>query len=112
MVHGVYSAQFMSNNNLVGSGIVVIDGASLHGGDLDYLYKGKYRLFDTKMSATVDVENYTGRPHSVLGPLKSFRLNLNGVTAPHGFSLSGAVDGQPGLMIRIELTKISELVDQ
>ena len=112
MFTGIYSARFMSNSTPVGSGIVVIDGASLHGGDLDYLYKGKYRLFDGKLSATVDVENYTGRPNSVLGPLRSFRLTLNGVMASGGLSLSGAVDGRPDLMIRIELTKISDLVGQ
>ena len=112
MIAGIYSAKFLSNNNLMGFGIVVIDGATIHGGDLPYLYKGKYRLDDNKISATVDVENYTGNPNSVFGPLRSYRLILNGVVSPHGFDLSGAVNGQPNRMIRIELKKISELVDR
>lgn len=111
MIFGIYSANFLSNNNLMGAGIVVNDGASLHGGDLSYLYKGKYRLDDNRISATVDVENYTGRPNSVLGPLRSYRLTMNGVIASHSFNLSGSVD-VPDQMIRIELKKRGELVGQ
>ncbi|MBU6483004.1 MAG: hypothetical protein KGS09_20995 [Nitrospirae bacterium] len=65
MIAGIYSAKFLSNNNLMGFGIVVIDGATLHGGDLSCLYKGKYRLDDNKISATVDVENYTGQVQAI-----------------------------------------------
>ena len=111
MITGIYSARFMSNNDLVGVGIAVLDGAALHGGGFDYLYKGKYRLADNnQVIATVDVENYTGKPNSVLGLLRSYRLILSGVAAPQSFTLSGQVEGQPQLIISIELTKIGELV--
>ena len=74
-------------------------------------YKGKCRLADNnQVIATVDVENYTGKPNSVLGLLRSYRLILSGVAAPQSFTLSGQVEGQPQLIISIELTKIGELV--
>jgi hypothetical protein len=112
MVSGIYSAQFISNSNHFGTGIVVIDGASLHGGDAAYLYRSKYSLTDNRISAAVEVENYSGSPMSVFGPLSYYRLTLNGVIEPHGFILSGAPDGMPNHMVRIELKKIGELIDQ
>lgn len=110
MITGIYSTRFLANNDLVGAGIAVLDGTTLHGGGFDYLYKGTYRVADNEMvSATVDLENYTGKPNSILGLLRSYRLTLSGVVAPPGFTLSGQVEGQPQLMIRIEFTKIGEL---
>ena len=40
MIMGIYSVRFLSNKDLVGVGIAVIDGTTLHGGGFDYLYKG------------------------------------------------------------------------
>lgn len=113
VITGIYSARFLSNKDLVGAGIIVIHGDALHGGGFDYLYKGTYRFVDDNMvHATVDIENYTEKPNPVLGLLRSYRLTLSGVAAPQSFTLSGQVEGQPQLMISIELTKIGELFDQ
>ena len=111
-IHGLYSTLFKANNNEVGAGIVVIDGASLHGGNSSYFYKGKYRLDDKNISATVEVQHYAGPPNSVLGPMIAFRLKLQGVAAPLGFILSGALEAQPRQMIQIDLIKISDLVTE
>lgn len=112
MITGIYSTRFLSNKGLVGAGIAVLDGAALHGGGFDYLYTGTYRVADNKMvSATVDLENYTGKPNSVLGLLRSYRLTLSGVATPQGFTLSGQVEAQPKLIVSIELTKIGDLID-
>ena len=112
MIAGIYSARFKVHDYQLGLGIVVIDGHSLHGGDYDYVYKGTYRLEEQTVSASVEVKNYSGKPNSVLGPIAAYRLNLTGVVAPHGFSLSGQVIEQPDLIVRIELIKIGELVDR
>lgn len=112
MIDGIYAADFVSNRNIFGHGIVVFDGGRFHGGDMDYLYKGKYRLDQNKIIATVDIENYTGHPNSIFGAIKQFRLTLNGVITPAGFSLSGQVDGHPHLIIRIDVKKLSVLVEQ
>ena len=113
MITGIYSARFMSKNDLVGAGIAVLDGSALHGGGFDYLYKGKYRLADdNRVTATIDVDNYSGKPNPVLGLLRSYRLTLSGLATPQGLIISGQVEGQPQLIVSIELTKIGELVDQ
>ena len=54
-VEGVYSAHFLSNADRYGEGIVVVDGGKIHGGDLDYVYIGKYSLSNNEFSASLDV---------------------------------------------------------
>lgn len=112
MIDGIYSAAFGSSLGNVGTGVAVFDGHRFHGGDLAYTYKGKFRLDQNKIIATADVSNYSGHPNSIFGPITSFRLTLNGVVTPAGFSLSGQVEGHPQLIIRIDLKKICDLVDQ
>jgi hypothetical protein len=111
MITGIYSAKFWSGDNRMGIGIVVIDGGAMHGGDLHYIYRGKYRFVDNTVSSTVEVENYSGTLDSALGPLNSFRLALTGTVMGQNFDLSGSVENRPNLTIRIELKKIGNLVD-
>ena len=112
MIDGLYAASFGSNLGMAGTGVVIFDGGRLHGGDASYFYKGKFRLDDNRIIATVDVVHYAGQLNSVFGPARQFRLTLNGVINPPGFSLSGQVKGSPNLTINIEVRKISDLVEQ
>ena len=113
MIMGIYSVRLLSNKDLVGVGIAVIDGTTLHGGGFDYLYKGAYRVADNNMViATVDLENYSGTPNPVLGLLRFYQLTLSGLATPPVFTLSAQVRGQPQLIISLELTKIAELTNR
>ena len=112
LITGIYSIRFLLNNDPIGAGIAVLNGTALHGGGVDYLYKGTYQLADNHgVSATLDLENYTGTPNPVPGLPRSYRLTLNDISTPQGFTLSGEVDGYPQLLMSLELTKIGELVD-
>ena len=111
MVQGVYAAQFLSNANKYGEGIVVLDDGRIHGGDLDHVYIGKYSLVDNEFSATVDVANYSGSISSVLGQLAHYRLTLNGIVKKaQDITTHGKIEGRPDLAIQINLHKVSELV--
>ena len=112
MIDGLYAARFGSNLGNIGTGVVIFDGGRLHGGDASYFYKGKFRLDDSRIIATVDVVHYAGQPNSVFGPAREFRLTLNGVINPQGFSLAGQVADHPTLMINIDVRKISDLVEE
>ena len=112
MISGIYSAQFASNKQMVGSGVVIFTGGTLHGGDASYYYKGKYKRDDkNNVTATVEVANHSGNPSSVFGPLKTYRLTLNGVANTQEFTLSGPVEGQPSLLITISLRKVDEVIE-
>jgi hypothetical protein len=112
MIHGIYTTRFTSNGQDFGSGIVVLDGMSLHGGDADYLYKGHNWLQDHHcLEATVQVQNYTDRLNALVGPLSSFELTFTGRTDSQTMRLSGSVNGSDDRTIQVTLTKISDLVD-
>lgn len=117
MIHGIYSAEFRSNQGLDGRGIVIVDKENkMHGGDADYIYRGKFRLDDssgsTRISVTVDVSNYSGNPNSVFGQLKQYRVELTGVMTSTGFTLAGHVHNQPQMNASIVATKQADLIDE
>ena len=39
MLSGIYSAEFASNKNVIGRGVAVFTGGTLHGGDASYYSK-------------------------------------------------------------------------
>jgi len=111
LIQGVYAAQFLSNANKYGEGIVVLENGRIHGGDLDHVYIGTYALLDNKFSATVDVANYSGSMSSVLGQVAHYRLTLHGIfKKAQDITTHGTVEGRPDLDIQINLHKVSELV--
>jgi hypothetical protein len=109
-VEGVYVAQFLSNTNKFGEGIVVVDRGRIHGGDLDHIYIGKYSLANNEFSATLEVSNHSGCFSSVLGSLAHYRLTANGkVKKSQDITCRGKVEGRPDLSIQINLHKVSSL---
>ena len=114
MISGIFSAAFISNLQIWGSGVAIFAGNTIHGGDASHFYLGKYRLDgNNQISGTIDVAKYSTHQNSVFGPLTPFRLILNGLimTNERSFELSGYVEGHPELQIRITLNKLEELIE-
>lgn len=112
MISGIFSAEFTSNQNMVGRGIAVFADNAFHGGDAFYYYKGKYRMEgNSTIVATVDVVNHAGIPSSVFGQLPTFRLDLNGVVNDQSLTLTGQVEEHPNLRIELILKKLDDLVE-
>ncbi|MCX5722478.1 MAG: hypothetical protein NT179_10695 [Nitrospirae bacterium] len=114
MTSGIFSAAFTSSLQIAGCGIAIFRDNTIHGGDASHYYRGKYR-FDEKnqISGTIDVVKYSDLQNSVFGPLTPFRLILSGhiITNDRAFELSGHVEEQPQLKIRIALNKMEELIE-
>jgi len=112
MLSGIYTAEFLSNQSLMGRGVAIFTENAIHGGDAAFYYKGKYRRDgENRISAEVQVIDYSGKKQSVLGPLGVFWLTLTGVKKDQQFTLVGEVEGQPNLKISIILRKVDELVE-
>lgn len=116
LLSGIYSAEFFSSIGRFGTGVAVFTDNTIHGGDADHFYQGKYsRLEPDNVKSTVYVKRYAGsRDSSVVG-LDEFRLDLTGKipASDHGttLTLDGFVIGEPSRRIRIELRKLDDLVD-
>ena len=114
MTSGVFSAAFISNLNSGGSGVAIFSGNTIHGGDASHYYRGKYRFDDNnQISGTIDVVKYSPIQNSVFGPIASFRLKLDGhiILNERAFELSGHIEGQPQLQIKIALNKLDDLIE-
>ena len=112
MISGIFSATFVSNLNLRGSGVAIFSGNTIHGGDAAFYYRGKYRLAEgNRISGTIEVFQYAPTSGSVVGTFERFRLKLNGVVKHEGFELSGPVEDHPDRLISIKLKKMDELID-
>ena len=107
---GIYYVTFSAATTDFGWGLVVVDNGKLHGGDLSYLYRGRYEVNAGILEASIQVSHYQGALNSVFGPLKSFSLILVGNLTQTGFSLSGHVEGQPRMTITILGEKKADLV--
>jgi len=115
MVSGIFSAVFVSNQNRAGCGVAIFLDNTIHGGDASHYYRGKYKFDErNQISGTIEVFKYSELQDSIFGPLKSFRLILNGnaIVNDQAFELSGQVEGQPNLMITISLKKMDELIEE
>ena len=114
MIKGIFSAEFLSNQDMAGFGVAVFAENTVHGGDASYYYRGKYRLEGKNLvSGTIDVARYSTLHNSVFGTIGNFKLKLNGVMIVNDkeFEMSGSVEGHPELIIRIVLKKIDELIE-
>jgi hypothetical protein len=106
---GIYSITFAATGSGAGIGLVVVDNGKIHGGDLSYLYRGRYDSDGSSVRATIHVSHYRGEPNSIFGPLRDFTLNLIGSAGDDTFNLSGQVQGYPQMGISIVAEKKANL---
>ena len=110
-VEGIYAAQFVSNADQYGEGIIVLDKGKIHGGDLDNVYVGTFSVTNNEIAATVDITNYSGNVSSVVG-LRQYRLTVKGAMKnSQNITVAGVVEGRADLAIKVNLRKLSHLVD-
>ena|SRR4030095_8530136 len=110
-VEGIYAAQFVSNADQYGEGIIVLDKGKIHGGDLDNVYVGTFSVTNNEIAATVDITNYSGNLSSVVG-LRQYRLTVKGAMKnSQNITVAGVVEGRADLAIKVNLRKLSHLVD-
>lgn len=109
--NGIYWVDFRAmSGNLGTGGLVMVESGRIHGGDTNYLYRGKYSADIAKVSAEVEISDYTGKSTSVFGPLKNFKLLLTGSAEGDSFEFTGYVAGQPHFGLIAKGRKIADLV--
>jgi hypothetical protein len=102
LADGIYKVTFSSPDGKNGTGLVVISGGAVNGGDPAYTYQGRIELTGSELKSTIDVIRYN-KGDSIFGPLDNFQLELNGKIQEDGkaFTVSGSVKSQPELRINL-----------
>lgn len=110
MIEALWSVEFVSNAQDFGAGVVVLETGRVLGGDNQYTYIGTYKIDPLgKVEADVTIDHYAGLGHSIFGPAKRIRFNLEGKPEYDAFTMSGSVAGLPNLAVAIRFTRRAEL---
>lgn len=110
-LRGLYLVQFVANNQSFGEGLVSIVDGMINGGDLSYLYQGRFDFYGNEIQATIEVTHYHGPANSVFGQLKTFSLKLSGNIISEGFEVNGGIPDMPNLSIKITGKKVANLYE-
>lgn len=109
MIEALWSAEFLSNQDIFGSGVVIFETGRIFGGDAQYYYTGTYEIKNGTLEGKVDVVHFSGEPWSVFGTLSKFSLNLTGQPSAKTFDVGGVLIEDPAKRILIRLTKRAHL---
>ncbi len=102
MKPGIYSVTFSSADGHIGGGLLVVDHDRMHGGDAGNAWRGRYEREGDLVKARIEVINWSGRPHSLFGPLQNFFVDL-------GFTATGQVVGHAALTLNLTGRRKAEL---
>lgn len=94
-LNGLWLAQFYAGTGAAGSGVVVINGESLLGGDGGYFYRGRVWMEGDRAVAEFEVAQWKPGTESILGQVGRFPLRLSGKFAPQQFEIGGHLAGNP-----------------
>ncbi|MCW5198604.1 hypothetical protein VU06_02510, partial [Desulfobulbus sp. F3] len=94
-----------------GSGIVVISGGAVNGGDQAYTYQGRIELAGSELKSVINIARHSPGD-SIFGTLDNFQLALKGSVQNSGkaFSASGSVPGKPELRITLAGSRVNALI--
>lgn len=105
----LWSIKFGSSMHDFGSGVVVLDGDQVVGGDEGYYYLGKCTISEDSVSVLIAVTKHNLAIPSVFGNINSFNLTLNGNINGDIISLSGHVEERPHMQLTAIIKKIVNL---
>jgi len=95
MLEALWSVVFISNSNVFGSGVVILETCRVLGGDAQYFYVGNYSVNNETVNATVTITQYFGSHNSVIGDTGSATFQLSGNYSHDKFELIGYDVGNP-----------------
>lgn len=107
MLEGLWSVNFMSSRQSLGSGVVVFREGKLLGGDQGYFYRATTTLQGDTVTASLSVRKYQTLPgiNNVMG-IDNFDMTVTGKIDPQRMVLSGSLTN--GVTLTVELTKRAE----
>lgn len=110
MIEALWSVEFRSNLQLIGSGIVVLETGRVFGGDSAMIYIGSYHVSGNDIKAKLHIQRYANVPGmiSVTG-LNDYQLELSGKIDQKEIVLHGQVVGAPDIQMVVRAVRRAEL---
>ncbi|MBU4388723.1 MAG: hypothetical protein KKB23_04205 [Proteobacteria bacterium] len=109
MFDGLWTVEFISTINQYGSGVLIVNGDKLLGGDDGYYYSGTWTIRGNTIEATIAVLKHNPNSISVFGNIDHFQLNLIGEIDEYQFNATGTIVNNPQAQIKVVGTKREDL---
>jgi hypothetical protein len=106
MRNGLYRVEFRTQI-ATGTGVVVIDGGLLRGGDRTHYYVGRTAMNGDQFSANVMVRRHSQGDASVFA-VDSVTINVEGTVGDGTAVLHGSSKEAPGLQFEAHLTHLHD----
>lgn len=108
MEEGLYGIRF-TTGELQGSGVLLLEGGRLRGGDSRMYYVGRYSVNGTMFSADLHVRKHTEMPRlKTLFDTDAFSLSMHGNFGKEPAELIAVAPSRPGIELRATLFKLEE----
>lgn len=110
MIEALWSVEFRSNLDLIGSGIVVLETGRVFGGDSAMIYVGSYTVDGNNIKAELHIHRYASAPGMVsITGLDDYHLQATGKLGTKEILLQGHVVGAPNIQIVVKAVRRAEL---
>lgn len=110
MLEALWSVEFLSSWGAGGSGILVLDGGRIFGGNDSLLYTGRYEVVGNRIAADVRVETYAIVPGAnAAAGFQRFSVKVVGPQARDNLFLTGHVVEDPSRTMTIRAVRRAEL---
>lgn len=109
MVEALWTFEFISNANVFGTGVVVLESGRIFGGDSQYYFLGSYVIEHGQITAEIESTHYGGVAYSAFGPAHHLNLRISGPLTEPVAELKGNLLEAPEKQIMVRLTRREEL---
>lgn len=115
-MEGLWTVEFGSNAGMFGSGVIVLRGGKIEGGDANYYYLGSYEPMDPEhpyplpFRAKLRVKSFLPNSESVFKTInKDFTLNLEGTFKDANTAVAvGTPEEMPSMNLGVRLIRREE----
>jgi hypothetical protein len=110
MIEAMWSAVFDANNQMIGTGIVVISNGKIMGGDSSFTYIGDCAVSNGVVNAQLRVRKFSNVPGIVsITGLNDYHLSLSGQVGHDNMTLVGHPQSLPNVTVTVRLSRLEEL---
>ena len=109
MIEALWSVEFISDMDVMGAGVVVLETEKILGGDSQYFYVCKYEVNNQELEAEIEVTHYSGEANSIFGPEDKFSVKITGEIKKEIMMGQGHRVDNPQRKLGVRLTRRAEL---
>ena len=111
MLEALWSIEFISNMDSLGTGVAVLETGRILGGDSTFMYVGNYRVDNGRINAEIKVTKYSNAINlpSIFGELQEFNVKVSGKVDRETIILSGHELSNSSMKVDIKATRRVEL---